>query len=114
MQANQPFVCIDPSAHPITISQQLRIFDVSLVFVDATQPFNTCLDLDADFTLTHTLTDLLDSTVCVHRRRPCSSASPLSFRLPILFGVCTSGSTGAPKALAVPTQCFMPNITALE
>lgn len=114
MQADQPFVCIDPAAHPDSIAQQLRLFGVSMFFVDTTQPSNNCPEIDDDFTLSHTLTDLLDSTVCVYQRPPFSTASPLSFRLPILFGVCTSGSTGAPKALAVPRQCFRPNVIALE
>lgn len=109
MQANQPFVCIDPAASPVAIVQQLRTFDVTLLFVASSFPA-----IDVDFMLCHTITDLLDSTVYVYRRRLRSTVVRQCFRLPIMFGVCTSGSTGDPKALAVPVQCFMPNVSALE
>lgn len=111
MQAEQPFVCLDPAGSQQETHAQLQGFRTRLCF--ATSPLQ---GLDEEFSLLCTLYDVLDANVIVYQRR--NSRSPTSmtfaFDVPILFGVSTSGTTGTPKRLAVPLQCFLPNVTELE
>lgn len=113
MCAKLPFVCIDSAASVNTIETQLEAFDVTL-FLTA-HNFHQTDGVSEIFTIKKTLAILCTTVYVYVRRIPKPGRWQQMFdSCNIMFGVCTSGSTGSPKLLAVPEQCFIPNVKCLE